>query len=828
MPVTLRTRFLILSIDALLIALGVFGALRVAVRAGLPIQMTTRDGTLSIERVEEEGVRSGLEAGDRIISLAGQRATTPQEIEFLTDHFRIGDELHLEVEQAGVIRMVQVPLVKDYGARYLVIQILAGGLYFFLGILALIQRPDDKAAHCFHWLSVSVGVMIMSTWASYVIPPWGVGYMVQILDLLANAAIPVFFVAFSFEFPRKKADGGGRVIIPLFLVSMGFLFWMVLSFVQSLNPPIIAEHTRFLVAFKSFRWFFSACLIFGVINLLHSYFAAGEEVERRKLRWVILGLGLGPLGFILLWVIPYIVLNRALIAPEIVLLISAIAPITFTISIVRYQVMDIDLIFNRGTVYFIVLGALLAIYAMVVGTIAFTVGTFTVRASVIASGVAATIVALLFEPTRRFSQNLVDRTFFRVRYNYREALGRFGEEVSRCVDEVGLADILVSRADELLRPERIGFYQIERSGSEAVLLAHKDGKRLTAPGIAAEIAERVRGRTTPLALDEKLESGRPHESMDEELSQRAGIVLAFGMQSEKGDPRGVLVLGAKKSGARFNLEDIDLLNSVVTQAELAINRIRVQKKLVLERAETQRLEELSEAKSYFVSSVSHELKTPLTSIRMFAEMLRTHKDIAPEKSQEYLEIIEGESERLSAVIGNVLDFAKVERGIKEYDFADIDLNELVSQVMKSMQYQFKMHEFEVQVDQAAGGVRIHADGEAVIECVTNLLSNAMKYSYERKEIRVATFIRDEFGGVEVEDQGIGISEEEQEHIFDPFYRSKEDTTPSTAGVGLGLALVKHTMDAHGGKVWVRSEPGRGSTFSLLFPLEEDNETHPDR
>jgi signal transduction histidine kinase len=801
--------------------LGIFGALRVAARAGLPIQLTTREGYLHVESTEEEAARFGLQVADTIISVGNQPVSTPQEVEHLTDHLRIGDELHLEVTQAGVNRIVQIPLVKDYGTRYLIIQVLVGGLYFFLGMLALVRRPDDKAAHCFHWLSVSVGVMIMSTWASYVIRPWGIGYVVQILDLLANAAIPVLFVAFSFIFPREKAHGGGMIVIPVFLIAVGFLFWMVLTYVQALNPPAITEFARFLLAFKTFRWFFSACLVFGVVNLLHSYFAAGEEVERRKLRWVILGLGLGPLGFILLWAIPYIVIDRPLIAPEAVLLISAIAPITFTISIVRYQVMDIDLLFNRGTVYFIVLGALLAIYAMVVGTVAFTVGTFTVRASVIASGVAATIVALLFEPTRRFSQNLVDRTFFRVRYNYRDALGRFSEEVSRCVDEVRLANILVNRADDLLRPERIGFYQVERGGSVAVLLAHKDGKRLTVPGIGAEIAERVRGQTVPLALEEKIEPGRPHESMDEELSRRAGIVLALGIQSEKGDPRGVLVLGAKKSGARFNLEDIDLLNAVVTQAELAINRIRVQGKLVLERAETQRLEELSEAKSFFVSGVSHELKTPLTSIRMFAEMLRTHQDIAPEKSQEYLEIIEGESERLSTLIGNVLDFAKVERGIKEYDFADVDLNELVSQVMKSMQYQFKMHEFEVQVDQAAGGVRIHADGEAVIECVTNLLSNALKYSPERKEIRVATFIRDEAAGIEVKDQGVGISKEEQEHIFDPFYRSKEESTRSAAGVGLGLALVKHTMDAHGGKVTVHSEPGRGSTFALLFPLKEE-------
>ena len=821
MPTKLRFRILILAIDVLLITLGVFGALRVIARAGLPAQLATRGGALIVEKLEPKWPHSGLEAGDIIVSVDGQAATTIQEVEHLTDHLRIGDELRVELVRAGIDRNIRVPLVQDYGTRYLVIQILTGGLYFFLGILALLRRPEDIAAFCFHWLSVSVGVMIMSTWASYAIQPLGVGYMVQILDLLANAAIPVLFVAFSFVFPRDKANRGGKLVIPVFLISIGFLFWMVLTYVQALNPPVIAEFTRFLLAFNTFRWFFSACLIFGIVNLLHSYFTAEEEAERRKLRWVILGLGLGPLGFVLLWAIPYIVINRPLIAPEVVLLISAIAPITFTISIVRYQVMDIDLIFRRSTVYIMVLSVILAIYAMVVGTVAFAVGTFTVRASVIASGVAATIVALLFEPTRRFSQNVVDRTFFRVRYDYREAVGRLGEEVARCVDEAGLADCLIHRIDELLRPEVIGFYRIERGGREAALLAHKDGKRLTDPGVVEELGELGKGLTAPLGLDEKVEPGTPHKSLDERLAQRAGIALAFGIQSEAGDPRGILVLGAKKSGVRFNLEDIDLLNSVVTQAELAVNRIRLQEKLVLERAETRRLEELSETKSYFVSSVSHELKTPLTSIKMFAEMLRTHKEVTSEKGQEYLEIIEGESERLSALIGNVLDFAKLERGIKEYEFAHVDLNKLVDRVMKSMQYQFKMHGFEVQVDQAEQEVRIYADGEAVIECVTNLLSNAMKYSQEWKVISVTTFVRGDFAGVEVKDRGIGIEKPELERIFEPFYRSKERPARSAAGVGLGLALVKHAMEAHGGKIQVESQPGRGSTFSLLFPVKEE-------
>ncbi|MBA7598741.1 MAG: hypothetical protein GH143_03620 [Calditrichaeota bacterium] len=122
---------------------------------------------------------------------------------------------------------------------------------------------------------------------------------------------------------------------------------------------------------------------------------------------------------------------------------------------------------------------------------------------------------------------------------------------------------------------------------------------------------------------------------------------------------------------------------------------------------------------------------------------------------------------------------------------------------------------------------IHADPDAVIESVTNLLSNAMKYSREKKRVTVSTFRQEGFAGVAVEDQGIGISQDDLEHIFDPYYRAKDDMAQQLAGTGLGLALVKHIMEAHRGKIEVSSESGKGSTFTLLFPLEVDHEAHTD-
>ncbi|MFB0516357.1 MAG: sensor histidine kinase, partial [Candidatus Neomarinimicrobiota bacterium] len=723
---------------------------------------------------------------------------------------------------------VPVFLVRFYSLSYLIIQCLVGGLYFFLGIFVLLKKPGDRAALVFHWVAVAVAVMVETTWASYVIEPFGLGHAIQVLDLTANTAIPVLFVHFGFVFPTDKMTAMRKLLPALYLVSIGFLLWMTVTFLFATFPASVTGYHRFLTSFDLFRWFFSACIVLGVANFLHSYFTAIEEMERRKLRWVILGLAVGPLGFILLWVIPYILLGRALVAADIIVLISAIAPVTFAISIVRYHVMDIDLILNRGTVYAIVLGALFTIYALVVGTVAGLVGTFTVRVSLIASGVAATIAALLFEPTRRAVQRFVDRTFFRIKYNYREAQRHFLKAMTDCVDAQGLADLIVSRTNALLRVEQIGFFSLEGPDRRPVLVAHHNGELFLAPGVPEQLKQLLPRSQITRGLDDKIEPGAPHESADLERFRDLGIALLLAILSERSEMQGFLAVGPKKSGARFSIEDIDLLQSMVTQAGLALARITLRQKLVLERAETRRLEELNRLKSYFVSSVSHDLKTPLTSIKMFTELLQTQPEIGPEQAGEYLEIIGGESERLTALIDNVLDFAKVERGVKEYHFAEVKLNELVQTVLKSLHYQFKMQQFQVHANLSPAESVIRADADAVTESLMNLLSNAMKYSPEKREVAVSTFIRDGFAGIKVEDQGIGIYQADLEHIFEPFYRAQEETARRLAGAGLGLALVKHTMEAHKGRVEVRSALGKGSAFTLLFPTEVDRETDSDR
>ena len=547
---------------------------------------------------------------------------------------------------------------------------------------------------------------------------------------------------------------------------------------------------------------------------------AVSTVERKRLKWLLWGLSVGPTPILFLTILPQPLLSRELVPEEYTIIFLLFIPFAFAISFIKHHVLDVEVVINRTTVYALVLVGLLTTYAVIVASAAVVVAKTTDDYPFIVSAFAAIVVALLFQPARTRIQRFVDKRFFRVQYNFREAQRKFVEEIKRSLDVVHLAELIVARTDELLAVERIGFFTVREPDYRLRLLAHRNYDLLVRHSARFEVEKLKTRLQLPVAFGDKIEPGVAYESTNAEAFRRWGMAVVFPMMSETSEILGFLVLGEKKSGARFTPEDVDLLNTVTTQAGLAIERLTLQVKLMLEQAETQRLEELSRLKSYFVSSVSHDLKTPLTSIKMFAELLRSNKNVSPRKTREYLEIIEGESERLTRLITNVLDFAKVERGVKEYNFSEATLNQMVHDALRSLRYQLKMQRFALRVRLSKKDNVIQADRDAVVEALTNLLSNAMKYSTERKHITVSTFHRDGFAGVRVEDRGIGMSRGELKHIFDPFYRAKHEKAPGVGGVGLGLAIVRDVMEGHGGKIDVKSTLGKGSAFTLLFPLKE--------
>jgi signal transduction histidine kinase len=227
---------------------------------------------------------------------------------------------------------------------------------------------------------------------------------------------------------------------------------------------------------------------------------------------------------------------------------------------------------------------------------------------------------------------------------------------------------------------------------------------------------------------------------------------------------------------------------------------------------------LARVKSDFVSNVSHELRTPLSLIRLYAETLELGRLSSPEKYQEYYHIIRKESERLSALINNILDFSRIEAGGKEYDFRETDMGELVHATLDSYRYQIEQNGFVFEEKISENVPSLCVDREAVSRSLLNLVNNALKYSQDRKYIAVNLYRSNGSVKLEVIDHGIGVPSEEQDKIFEKFYRVGDPLVHNTKGSGLGLSLVRHIVHAHGGEVSVNSTPGQGSTFTISLPV----------
>lgn len=229
---------------------------------------------------------------------------------------------------------------------------------------------------------------------------------------------------------------------------------------------------------------------------------------------------------------------------------------------------------------------------------------------------------------------------------------------------------------------------------------------------------------------------------------------------------------------------------------------------------------LSNLKSDFVANVSHELKTPLSLVRMFAELLQSGRVENDEKRIQYLEIIVSESDRLAALIENVLDFAKVERGKAAYTFSLTSPGDVVTRAIEACRVRAQREDVELSLSVQANLPQVELDERAVEIAVFNLVDNALKYAPDGRKIVVAVTLGDSAVQVRVTDEGTGIPAEDRRRIFERFVRGRSTSNKQVRGSGIGLALVKHIAEAHGGRTWVEDATPHGSTF--VFTLRTRN------
>jgi signal transduction histidine kinase len=802
---------LYLFIDLILFIICLFGVHQIYLKAGIDLVLENDTGKVKIRQIGSSG-NPYMREGDIILSLNGKSVDILEDIEFICDGLQIGDKVILNIQRNQQVFPIESVLTPYYNFRYIIIVLLFGSFQLFLGFYIIRKKRNDPSAIALHWSLFSTGMIIMNTWGCYNVFPHGIP--IRIIFSIAYAFFPTAFVNLSLVFPRRKWKKRGIILLPFYIISAIFSILMAVKFIPAALSGSLIEFDKFLKIFDYSRIFFSISITYCVFNFIHSYRTISDESERRKLRWVFFGLSVSAISFISLWQIPEIISSEGLIGEDMVVILASFAPFTFFVSFIMYRILDIDLIINRSTVYSAVM-AILFLIAIIITFILNTLLGYEINSSlIIISSIAIIIAAILAEPLRMKIQYLVNRYLFSVQFNYNEVQKQVIEEMKQSLRIKDLSDLIVKRLNNYIKPECVVFAEIKSFNPGISVLSAFNSEQINISSLYHDLFSM--NSSNFFSVEEEIEPGIRFMKMEKSLSQNNNISLIFPVKSEQSSSKYYLILGKKRSNHRYALEDINLLTSITGELANTIDRIILQQKIMLEQEEAKRLEELNKLKTFFVTSVSHELKTPLTSIKMFSELLQDIDNLNAPVIKEYLEIIEGESDRLSRLIDNILDFSRMERGVKEYKPVKFSMNELLRKALLSLTYRFKMENCSPEIIYPDRELFIYADYDSIFESILNLIDNSIKYTKDDKKIKIKLSASDSQVYFSVEDNGIGIPKQDIDKIFQPFYRIKDEDTQQVGGSGLGLSLVKNIMDANNGKIEVSSIPGEGSKFSLIF------------
>ncbi len=382
------------------------------------------------------------------------------------------------------------------------------------------------------------------------------------------------------------------------------------------------------------------------------------------------------------------------------------------------------------------------------------------------------------------------------------------------------------------------------SDAQRVLVVDDDrGMRETLSAILEEEGYQVfkcRDGTTALELLE--ETSIDVVVSDLKLPDTSGLEILSALKKRSSDTAFILMTGyasvetaiqsVNRGAFAYHVKSLDMraLFGSVRNA-LAQRRLLVENRKLLvelqrsneELGEKNReLEETSVAKNQILSTVSHELKTPLTSVMGYIERLLQQEAVGPlnDRQQRYLETAKRNSHRLKLLIDDLLDISRIEAGTMELEIGELDVKEAVAEVLDSMKVRLEGKGSRVEVSIPAGLGKVKADRLRFCQILGNLLSNACKYSGAEATVKVRAKRKRGVVQVEVSDTGIGISKGDQTMLFKKFFRVNNSWTREESGTGLGLFITRHLVEAHGGRMWVSSEEGEGSTFGFILPAAD--------
>jgi signal transduction histidine kinase len=568
-----------------------------------------------------------------------------------------------------------------------------------------------------------------------------------------------------------------------------------------------------------FAILFMGIPIIGIFEIIKKY-RRSTGVEKQQLKFLVFGISLTFTLLIItnfVFVLLFKLSNFVIFGP----IFSLIFVVSITYSIIKHRLLAIRLILARSVAYAFLIAVLASIYTLGI----FFLSRFIFQGETEAqqrftSAILAVFIVLTFEPIKNAIQRATDHVFFRGKYNSDEVILDLTTIIA---SNVKLKDLTQKTLHKLLTTLQIekGAFIIYRKQNKFTISA--DGYRKL-PTFRKEAVDRIYSLKRMVLLDEE------KDKEIKQLMHQLGVEIAVPL-SDRERSEGLLVLGSKKSGEMYTPQDIKILEifgpviSIAIQNGKSYEEIKSFNKTLSDRvtAATKELQDshaklqtLDKQKDKFLGMASHELKTPITSIKAFSQVL--YRKIDKKEHPEYgslLENINSQTDKVTKLINDLLNVSNIEEGKLVLKKEQFSIDELVAKTISDMQYTTDTHKI---VKEGTIKTSVYGDADRLMQVLSNLLTNAIKYSPKASKVTVELSEQKGFAKIAVRDFGPGIAKEDQQKIFDRFYRTKFHEERNIAGFGLGLYIAAEIIKRHNGDIGVSSVQSKGSTFYFTIPL----------
>ena len=728
-------------------------------------------------------------------------------------------------------------LVASLDIGLLVINFFVATLVWAFAMLVMFKANLVRDSQVFYWMSLSLAIVMWIYWPENDLTFQG-GRWISLV--LSNGLYPLT-VAFLLHFSLVYPDGWWRpwirwltplVYLPAVALSISLVILLPWAR-QSLDPADVAVYE--VVFTRALPFELSTELLLGLGALAFSYVRTRHESSRQRLKWLFWGFGIG--------IAPHVLLNElpkgfglAPILPEYVTYPFVIfAPTAFFISVVRYRMLDIDVVIRRSLVYSLLTLFVVCVYLMLVGAGDWLTGLWWNQAAPWVRVFAVLVMAAAFEPMRRVFQGLIDRVFYRNEHDQRVALMEYSREMAHTLDIYALAGRLHELLDRTLPVEQLMIFTVEGDTivhvpRSALTAEERDPIRLRLDRVPGLNGSSDSGAYSPGGLPPELAS--------------ADLLVPLRIDDRL---TGMIALGAKRSGDDFNSEDHRFVKALAAQTALAFDRARAFKVIqdlnvslehkVFTRTQQlatandrlaeqyEQLQKLNQMKEALTRMVVHDLKNPVSTILLGLEFLDCSEvGELPEAVNNTLNIISSTAQEIQDLIANLLDVYRMEAGELHLSHSQSPVTDLFAEAIRRTRVLAKYRRVEV-VSDCPAELTLESDVDLMVRVMVNLVTNAVKHSRrdEPIELRANRNGADGDSGmveITVRNHGPVIPPEFQEKVFEKFFQVEGKKSGVIAGTGLGLAFCKLVVEAHQGRIWVESPvPGQpdGASFAISLP-----------